>query len=51
MTADGVIPFVLSGWMPVRGEEEYKGWLIKDDIMVLANTNPDNRSTIPVDIQ
>jgi LasA protease len=45
--ADGVIPFVLSGWEPVRGEAAYKGFLVKDDVIVVANTNPDNRSEIP----
>jgi len=45
--ADGVIPFVLSGWEPVRGDAPYKGYLIKDDMIVVANTNPDNRSEIP----
>jgi hypothetical protein len=47
IVADGVIPFVLSGWEPVRGDEPYKGYLIKDDIIVIANTKPDNRSAIP----
>ncbi len=47
MTADGVIPFVLSGWRPVRGEEPYQGWLVKDDMEIIANSNPDNRSMIP----
>ena len=51
LTADGVIPFVLSGWRPVRGEAAYKGWMVKEDVMVVANTNPDNRSTIPLDLQ
>jgi len=45
--ADGVIPFVLSGWEPVRGDEPYKGYLVKEDWIVIANTNPDNRSVIP----
>jgi LasA protease len=49
ITADGVIPFVLSGWRPVRGDEAYKGYLVKDDMIVIANTNPDNQSEIPVD--
>jgi murein DD-endopeptidase MepM/ murein hydrolase activator NlpD len=49
MTADGVIPFNLSGWRPIRGETPYEGWLVKDDVMILANTNPDNLSIIPVD--
>jgi LasA protease len=47
IVADGVIPFVLSGWEPLRGEEAYKGYLIKDDWIVVANTKPDNRSEIP----
>jgi LysM repeat protein len=51
ITADGVIPFVLSGWTPIRGEEAYKGWLVKDDVMIIANTNPDNRSMIPPDVE
>jgi len=49
MVADGAIPFVLSGWRPVRGNAPYKGWLIKEDGLVLANTNPDNLSIIPID--
>jgi len=47
IVADGVIPFDLAGWRPIRGNEAYSGWLIKGDMKVLANTNPDNRSTIP----
>jgi murein DD-endopeptidase MepM/ murein hydrolase activator NlpD len=47
--ADGVIPFDMGGWTPLRGEEPYEGWLVRDDVMVLANVNPDNRSVIPVD--
>lgn len=49
MVADGMIPFVLSGWQPIRGDAPYSGWLVKGDQKVLANTNPDNRSTIPLD--
>lgn len=49
ITADGTIPFVLSGWRPMRGEEPYQGWLIKGDIRIIANSNPDFRSTIPCD--
>lgn len=49
IVADGVIPFVLSGWQPLRGDEPYTGWLVKGDLRVIANTNPDNRSTIPQD--
>lgn len=47
--ADGVIPFVLSGWEAVKGDEAYDGYLIKDDVIVIANTNPDYRSEIPTE--
>jgi murein DD-endopeptidase MepM/ murein hydrolase activator NlpD len=50
MVADGAIPFNLAGWEPIRGDAPYEGWLVKEDVMVLANTNPDNRSTIPLDL-
>jgi hypothetical protein len=49
MVADGTIPFVLSGWRPIRGEAPYSGWLVKEDMRVVANTNPDNFSIIPLD--
>jgi hypothetical protein len=49
MVADGTIPFVLSGWRPIRGETPYSGWLVKEDMQVVANTNPDNFSIIPLD--
>jgi murein DD-endopeptidase MepM/ murein hydrolase activator NlpD len=49
MVADGVVPFVLSGWRPERGNEPYEGWLVKGDVRVLASDNPDNRSLIPLD--
>jgi len=47
--ADGPVAFVLSGWQPIRGEAPYKGWLVKDGVMVLASDNPDGRSMIPLD--
>ncbi|MDF1520562.1 MAG: LysM peptidoglycan-binding domain-containing protein [Brevefilum sp.] len=49
MVADGVVPFVLSGWRPERGIIPYKGWLVKGDMRVLASDNPDYKSMIPVD--
>lgn len=49
MVADGVIPFVLSGWCPVRGAAPYMGWLEKEGLKVFANSNPDNRSIIPLE--
>ncbi len=45
--ADDVIPFDLAGWRPIRGNEPYGGWLIKGDMKLIANVNPDNRSIIP----
>jgi murein DD-endopeptidase MepM/ murein hydrolase activator NlpD len=48
MVADGVIPFVLSGWSPERGNLPYEGWLVKGEMRVLANVNPDQNSMIPV---
>ena len=50
MEADGPIPFVMSGWRPIRGERPYQGWLVKDDLMIVANTNPDNKSFLPVEV-
>ena len=49
MSADSVVPFVLSGWRPIRGDEPYAGYLEKQDWMIVANTNPDNLSIIPTD--
>ena len=48
MVADGVVPFVLSGWRAVSGDKPYAGFLVKGDNMVIANSNPDNLSIIPV---
>ncbi len=48
--ADGPLPFVMSGWRPVRGERPYQGWLVKGDVMVVASENPDGRSMIPVEL-
>ncbi len=50
VSASGVIPFVLSGWRPLAGDLAYSGYLVKGDVYILANTNPDNRSAIPVDV-
>ena len=50
MEADGAIPFTLSGWRPVRGDQPYQGWLVKDDVWILASENPDGRSFIPVEL-
>ena len=48
MVADSVVPFVLSGWRAVSGDEPYAGFLVKGDDIIIANTNPDNLSIIPV---
>ncbi len=49
ISASGVLPFVLDGWQPLSGDDAYSGYLVKGDLTVIANTNPDNHSTIPVD--
>ncbi len=49
ISASGVIPFVLDGWQPLSGDDAYSGYLVKGDLTVVANTNPDNHSTIPID--
>ena len=48
MVADGVVPFVLSGWRPIRGNAPYRGWLVNGEFSVVANENPDNQSMIPI---
>ena len=48
MVADGVVPFVLSGWRAIRGDKPYTGYLVNDEKMVVANSNPDNLSIIPL---
>lgn len=37
VTADGPIPFVLSGWRVVAGKEPYKGQLVKGDQVITAD--------------
>lgn len=49
MPADGPIPFDLDGWRPVQGEQPYSGWLVREDEWIIANTNPDYQSMIPID--
>jgi murein DD-endopeptidase MepM/ murein hydrolase activator NlpD len=51
MEADGPVPFVMSGWRPIRGIRPYHGWLVKDDLMVMASENPDGRSMIPSELK
>lgn len=44
--ADGIIPFNLAGWVVKNGSEPYQGWLVKDDQVIVANTNPNRASFI-----
>ncbi|MDO9302700.1 MAG: hypothetical protein Q7T89_15040, partial [Anaerolineales bacterium] len=37
VTADGPIPFIMSGWRVVAGENAYEGKLVKDDMVVIAD--------------
>jgi len=36
--ADGALPFNLSGWIAKNGSEPYKGFLIRDDVTVIASS-------------
>lgn len=46
IAADGPVPFNLSGWIAVAGEEAYKGFLVRGDQVVMANTNASRKSFI-----
>lgn len=46
LSADGPVPFVLSGWRAVAGERIYKGTLIKGDQTVTADLSGRSGSTI-----
>jgi hypothetical protein len=37
VTADGPIPFVLSGWTVYTGEKPYEGKLVKGDKVITAD--------------
>ncbi|MBI3161935.1 MAG: M23 family metallopeptidase [Chloroflexi bacterium] len=37
VTADGPIPFILSGWRVVAGEKAYEGKLVKGDEVIIAD--------------
>ncbi|NWF63205.1 MAG: LysM peptidoglycan-binding domain-containing M23 family metallopeptidase [Chloroflexi bacterium] len=37
VTADGPIPFVMSGWRVIAGDEPYKGQLVKGDKVITAD--------------
>ncbi|MDP2776638.1 MAG: peptidoglycan DD-metalloendopeptidase family protein, partial [Anaerolineales bacterium] len=46
VTADGPIPFIMSGWRVVAGEAAYKGRLIRGDEVVIADLQGQSRSSI-----
>lgn len=46
VTADGPIPFVLSGWRVVAGGKAYEGKLIRGDEFVIADINSESKSII-----
>ena len=46
LSADGPLPFVLSGWRAVAGERIYKGTLVKGDQTVTADPSGRSGSTI-----
>lgn len=49
IAADGPVPFNLSGWIAVAGEEAYKGFLVRGEQVVIANTNASRKSFIMLD--
>ncbi len=46
VTADGPIPFVMSGWRVVAGEAAYKGKLVRGDEVVIADLQGQSWSSI-----
>lgn len=46
VSADGPIPFVLSGWTAVPGDKPYQGKLIKGDKEIIADVNSQSRALI-----
>jgi murein DD-endopeptidase MepM/ murein hydrolase activator NlpD len=46
LSADGPVPFVLSGWRAANGSRYYEGYLIKDDQMVASNPGGSRSSII-----
>ncbi len=46
ITADGPIPFVLSGWTAIAGDKPYLGKLIKGNLVVTADVNGQLKSSI-----
>ena len=46
VSADGPIPFVLSGWTVIAGEKPYQGKLVKGDKVITADLYGQLRSLI-----
>ena len=46
ITADGPVPFVLSGWTAVAGDKPYLGTLVKGDTTITADVNSQARALI-----
>jgi len=46
ITADGPVPFVLSGWTAVAGDKPYQGTLVKGDQIITADVNSQLRALI-----
>ena len=44
--ADGPLPFTLDGWVAKAGTEAYKGWLLRGDEIIHANTAATQESQI-----
>ena len=46
VTADGPIPFILSGWRVVAGDKAYEGKLIRGEEVIIADINSESKSNI-----
>ncbi|NOT03951.1 MAG: LysM peptidoglycan-binding domain-containing M23 family metallopeptidase [Anaerolineales bacterium] len=46
VTADGPIPFILSGWRVVAGDKAYEGKLVRGDEVIIADINSESKSNI-----
>lgn len=46
VTADGPIPFILSGWRVIAGDKAYEGKLVRGDEVVIADPNAESKSNI-----
>lgn len=46
VTADGPIPFVLSGWTVIAGEKPYQGKMVKGNKVIVADVNGQSRALI-----